>query len=140
MSCCLNSIYFLLLSYISLEMISFRDGLLLENIYFVQFEVFTAGVMKSIILWDMTPCSPLSLNRRFCKTCRLHLGGRRSKFSKNQQTIAEIISSTLKMEEICSSEMSVETQRTTRPNIPENNSLQNLFFLPPVSAAIRIWT
>jgi hypothetical protein len=25
------------------------------------FEVFTAVVMKSIIFWDMTPCSPLSL-------------------------------------------------------------------------------
>jgi hypothetical protein len=26
----------------------------------VGFEVFTAVVMKSIIFWDMTPCSPLS--------------------------------------------------------------------------------
>jgi hypothetical protein len=29
------------------------------------FEVFTAVVMKSIIFWDMAPCSPLSFNRRF---------------------------------------------------------------------------
>jgi hypothetical protein len=28
----------------------------------VGFEVFTAVVMKSIIFWDMTPCSPLSFN------------------------------------------------------------------------------
>jgi hypothetical protein len=27
----------------------------------VGFEVFTSVVMKSIIFWDMTPCSPLSL-------------------------------------------------------------------------------
>jgi hypothetical protein len=28
---------------------------------FVGFGVFTAVVMESIIFWDMTPCSPLSL-------------------------------------------------------------------------------
>jgi hypothetical protein len=31
----------------------------------VGFEVFTVVVMKSIIFWDMTPCSPLSCTRRF---------------------------------------------------------------------------
>jgi hypothetical protein len=31
---------------------------------FVGFEVFTAVVMKSIIFWDMTPCSTLSCTRR----------------------------------------------------------------------------
>jgi hypothetical protein len=35
---------------------------------------------KSIIFWDMTPCSPLSVNRRFGGTYRLHLQGRRNKF------------------------------------------------------------
>jgi hypothetical protein len=29
------------------------------------FEVLTAVVMKSSILWDITPCSPLRVNRRF---------------------------------------------------------------------------
>jgi hypothetical protein len=48
----------------------------------VGFEAFTAVVMKSIIFWDMTPCSPLSFNRRFGGTYRLHLQGRRNKFSK----------------------------------------------------------
>jgi hypothetical protein len=33
-------------------------------------------------------------------------------------------SSTLKMEAICSSEMSVDTQRTTRRYIPEASTLQ----------------
>jgi hypothetical protein len=32
---------------------------------YVGFEVFAAVVMKSIIFWDMTPCSPLCSNRRF---------------------------------------------------------------------------
>jgi hypothetical protein len=47
------------------------------------FEVFTAMVMKSIIFWDATPCSP-SFSRRFGGTYRLHRQGRRNKFSKNQ--------------------------------------------------------
>jgi hypothetical protein len=41
----------------------------------VGFEVFTAVVMKSIIFWDMTPCSLLSCTRRFGGTYRLHLQG-----------------------------------------------------------------
>jgi hypothetical protein len=44
---------------------------------YIGFEVFTAVVMKSIVFWDMTPCSPLSCNRRFGGTYRLHLQGRR---------------------------------------------------------------
>jgi hypothetical protein len=37
---------------------------------------------------------------------------------------SELISSTLKMEAICSSEMSVEARRTTRRHIPEDDTLQ----------------
>jgi hypothetical protein len=48
-----------------------------------EFEVFTAVVMKSIIFWDMTPCSPLS---SLPPTCSLNY------------------SSTLKMEAIRSSD------------------------------------
>jgi hypothetical protein len=44
----------------------------------VGFEVSTAVVMKSIIFWDMTPCSPFSCNRRFGGTFRLHLQGLRA--------------------------------------------------------------
>jgi hypothetical protein len=39
--------------------------------------------------------------------------------------IADIISSTLKMEAICSSETSVVTQQTTRRHIPEGDTLHN---------------
>jgi hypothetical protein len=52
-----------------------------DNIH-VGFEVFTAVVMKSVIFWEMTPCSALSFNRRFGGTYRLHLQGRRNSFSK----------------------------------------------------------
>jgi hypothetical protein len=44
--------------------------------------------MKSIIFWDMTPCSPLSFNRRFGGTYRLHLQGRRNGFSKPASKVA----------------------------------------------------
>jgi hypothetical protein len=44
-----------------------------KNVKYVGFEVLTAVIMKSIIFWDMTPCSPLSFNRRFGETYRLHL-------------------------------------------------------------------
>jgi hypothetical protein len=39
--------------------------------------------------------------------------------------LAEIISSTLKMEAICSSETSVATQEATRRHIPEDDTLHN---------------
>jgi hypothetical protein len=71
--------------------------------------------MKSIIFWDMTPCSPLNCAQRFGGTYRLHLQGRRNMFSKQ---------ATLKMEAISSSETSGATQRTTRRHIPENDTLQ----------------
>jgi hypothetical protein len=70
------------LSYLLSEFMSYLLGDLLN---YVEFEVFTAVVMKSIIFWDMKPRSPLSFILRFGGTYRLHLQGRRNKFSKNQQ-------------------------------------------------------
>jgi hypothetical protein len=107
----------------------------------VGFEVLTAVGMKSTIFWDVTPCSPLRVNRRFGGTCRLRLQGRINNFSKKPASkqvastllvyhmlacwfLAENIPSTLKMEAICSSETSVDTRRTTRRYIPEVDTLQ----------------
>jgi hypothetical protein len=90
--------------------------------YFISvgFEVLTAVVMKSIIFWNITPCSPLRVNRRFGGTYRLHL----------QAPLATCFHagflayfSTLKMEAICSSEKSVGSQLTTRRYIPEDGTL-----------------
>jgi hypothetical protein len=67
---------------------------------------------KSIIFWNMTPCSPLSFNRRFGGTYRLHL----QKPASNQVA---------KIEAICSSETSVDTQRTKRRHIPKDDILHN---------------
>jgi hypothetical protein len=41
--------------------------------------------MKSVIFWDVTPCSLLNCNRRVGGTYRLHLQVRRKNYSKNQQ-------------------------------------------------------
>jgi hypothetical protein len=48
----------------------------------VGFEVLQPVVMKSNIVWDITLCSPLSVNRRFGGTFRLHLQGRKNKHTK----------------------------------------------------------
>jgi hypothetical protein len=61
-----------------------------------------------MIFWDVMPCSAVA---SFPPACLLIL--------------AEIISSTLKMEAICSSETSVATQQTTRRHIPEDDTLHN---------------
>jgi membrane protein YdbS with pleckstrin-like domain len=54
---CINSwIFYAILFYLSDSSIYL--------LYFIGFEVFTAVVMKSIIFWDMTPCSPLSFNQQ----------------------------------------------------------------------------
>jgi hypothetical protein len=37
------------------------------------------------IIWDVTPCSPLNVNRRFGGTYRLHLQGRRISRARNQR-------------------------------------------------------
>jgi hypothetical protein len=80
--------------------------------------------MKSTIFWDITPCSPLSVNRRFGGTYSLQLQGRKNKLRKKpawKQMASTFYSppdfcsgyfSTLKMEAIFSSETSVDTQRT----------------------------
>jgi hypothetical protein len=52
---------------------------------FVGFEVLTAVVMKSYVFWDVPPCSPFKINRRFGGTCRLHLEGRRISQAGNQR-------------------------------------------------------
>jgi hypothetical protein len=89
--------------------------------------------LKSIIFWDITPCSLLIVNRRFGGTYCLHIHGRRNKFSKKPASkqvesrilLAEFISLTLTMEAICSSETSIDTQRTTLRYIPEDDTLHN---------------
>jgi hypothetical protein len=88
--------------------------------------------MKSSVFCDTTTCSPLEVNRRFGVTCRLQIQGQRIRQERNQhesgtkQSCSACFtnSSTPKMQATCSSETSVDFQRTTRRYIPENWTLE----------------
>jgi hypothetical protein len=77
---------------------------------------------ESIIFWDITPWTPLKVNRRFGGTYRLHLQSRKISRARNQRSV---YFPTLKMEAICLSETSVDFQRTARRYIPEVCTLHN---------------
>jgi hypothetical protein len=40
---------------------------------YVELEILTAVAIKSSIFWDIAPCSPLKINRRFGGTYHLHI-------------------------------------------------------------------
>jgi hypothetical protein len=94
-------------------------------------------LLKSTICWDITLCSPLRVNGRFAGTYRLHLQGWKINRARNQSesnlclpptfmlVSCSAYSSALKMEAICSSGTSVDSQRTTRGYIPEDGTLHN---------------
>jgi hypothetical protein len=85
----------------------------------------TLFVIKSTIFWDITPCSPLKVSRRFGGTYHLHLQGRRKNRARNQRenrrqaepaftlVFCSAYSSTMKMQVIRSSKTSAELQRAT---------------------------
>jgi hypothetical protein len=78
-------------------------------------------VFSVTTLWGITPCSPLKVNRRFRGTCRLHLV---QSFPPTFTLVFSLAySSALKMELTCSSETSIDYQRTTRRYIPEDINL-----------------
>jgi hypothetical protein len=81
-----------------------------------------SGVMNAIIFWDITSCSPLKVNRLFGGTFRLHFQGRISLLTAFILVSCSVYY-TLKMEAICSSELSVGFQRTTLLYIPEDSFL-----------------
>jgi hypothetical protein len=95
-----------------------------------------SGGYEDYNLLGYNACSPLKVYQRFGKTHRLHLQGRKYKFSKklachllSRWFLAKLIFSTLKMEAICSSETSVDTRRTTRRYIAGKCTLQQNYFL-----------
>jgi hypothetical protein len=103
-----------------------QENLLIKS--FVGFEVLSAVVMMASVFWDTSTCIPLKVNHIFGGTCCFHLQGQRIRQARNEHESGTMqscsacltYSSTLKMQAIVSSEMSVDFQRTTRRYIPEN--------------------
>jgi hypothetical protein len=82
---------------------------------FVRFEAFTAVTMKHVVFWDVALCRTW-VNR--------HFGGTYLLLQQAAHTCSPLADySTLKMEEIRSSEMSVNPSSTQR-HIPKDNILQ----------------
>jgi hypothetical protein len=88
-------------------------------------------ITKSCIFWNITPCSPLKVSRRFGGSCCHHLLGRRisqasiSLLATCFTLFSYMASSILKMEATCSSEMSVDFQQITWHCIPDDRNLHN---------------
>jgi hypothetical protein len=79
-------------------------------------KVLTAVVMKSSIICDITPCSPLIVNRRF--------GGKFASIFRVQEYAKQETSKN--MEATYSSDMSVDFERAARHYIPEDITLKLL--------------
>jgi hypothetical protein len=52
-------------------------------VLYVGFAVLAAVVMKSTVFWDIMPCSPLKVSRRFGGICRLYVQGQRKSWARN---------------------------------------------------------
>jgi hypothetical protein len=94
--------------------------------HLVKVKVLTAVVTKSSVFGDITLCSPLKVSRHFGGTCRLRLQGRRISQERNQREAGSKQNRAyfliLNMEATCSSETSVDFQRTTRRYISEDKN------------------
>jgi hypothetical protein len=55
-----------------------------SNLDLIGFEVLTSVIMKSTIFWDITPYSPLKINRSLGETYYLHLQGQRIRQTRNE--------------------------------------------------------
>jgi hypothetical protein len=62
-----------------------KKGLGLNMKYLLEFEILTTLLMKSFIFWDITPCCPLKVNRRFGEKFHLHLQGQRISRARNHR-------------------------------------------------------
>jgi hypothetical protein len=94
----------------------------------------------STIFWDITPCSPLKVNRRFGETSTPFSGSKNkpSKIPAWKQAAVLLP----KMKAICFFETSVDFLRTKRRYIPEDStlyivSIPNFIFQVPVVFASK---
>jgi hypothetical protein len=102
------------------QICNINNGIVVKQNYLPRDAVFVLEVLysclninQSTIFWDITPCSPLRVNR----------SGSACHLLSHWFLLAYF--STLKMEAICSFEMLVDIQRTTWCYIPEDGTLHN---------------
>jgi hypothetical protein len=107
----------------------------------VGFEVLRAVVMKSTIVWDITPYSPLSQPTFRRNKSPSSSGSKAELCLPPAFTLVSGLAyfSTLKMKAICSLKTSVDSQRTTHSYIPEDGTLQKQFLFSD-SPIVRIST
>jgi hypothetical protein len=84
--------------------------------------------MKSVIFWDVTPCSLVAVYRHLRGKFYLRLQGRiisQANRKKKAGCVLLGFLSTLKMEAVCSSETSTNFYHTIRHHIPEDSTLKS---------------
>jgi hypothetical protein len=75
---------------------------------------------QSCVVWDVTPCSPSKISRRFGEQFRLSLLGRRISETRNKRKIG----SNKALLAACSTLVSIDFQRTARRFIEEDRTLR----------------
>jgi hypothetical protein len=116
-----------------MSIFTFSRRILLHGVNYLSIESSILSI-KNSVFWDITRCSSVKIYQGLEGTYRLHLQGQRTSQARNQQPrLAACFvlvscfdySSTLKLGPICSSQTSVDFQRTTSPYIPEKRSLHS---------------
>jgi hypothetical protein len=85
-------------------------------------------VMKTSVFWDIMPCSPLTVARRFAGTCRHQLQGHR--ISQEETSLkygGKHSFSTSEIEAVRFSETPNDFQRTTKSYIPELSKTHHVY-------------
>jgi hypothetical protein len=103
--------------------------------YFAGFEVLTTLDMKRPIFW--VPWKPTDVSEEYIALYLFNAGFLHRHCIQSFDCPFRLVSclvysSTLRMEATCSSEMSIDFKRTTRPYIPEDRSLHILFHLTSI--------
>jgi hypothetical protein len=108
-----------------------------SNTSVLGFEILTAVVMKSTLLWDTTPCSPMKVNRRFGGTCRLHLQGRIVSQTRNQRATCLQVGFLLRCLAVCCLSDPVTTEcDDLATDVPVSYSAINRFGHGPLSVTL----
>jgi hypothetical protein len=93
----------------------------------MKWRVSSSGIWRRVVYWVTSDVSEEHIVSIF--RVEEIISARTSKPPTYLQVLAEIISSTQKMEAICSSESSVATQQTTLRHIPEDDTLKTVMII-----------